>query len=438
MNLFIRSSLFVCCIFFSACLVMENTFTKLPPGIWRATLQLQPPDAPSAEKKEDVSIKSFEETASTELPFLMEVKYTDDDNFYIEIINGKERIRADEIKFGRDRSRAMDTIRIDFPLFDSYIRGRFQERVIRGEWVVNYKENYSIPFVAEYGRDFRFTNLKKPPTADLSGKWQATFGLDEEKPYAAVGEFTQNDNQLSGTFLTETGDYRYLDGTVQGDKFYLSCFDGSHAFLFEGKILAADSIVGTFKSGTHYKTTWEAMRNEKAKLADPDSLTFLKDGFEKIEFSFENTEGQMISLDAPQYSGKVKILQIMGTWCPNCLDETNFLLEYLKHDQGSQVAVIGLAFEKYKEKEKAMTALRTYKNRLGIDYELLLAGYANKKEAAEKLPMLNAISSYPTMIFVDKNDKVRRIHTGFSGPATSEFADFKNDFINFVGQLIAE
>jgi len=66
---------------------------------------------------------------------------------------------------------------------------------------------------------------------------------------------------------------------------------------------------------------------------------------------------------------------------------------------------------------------------------MLIAGYYNKKEAAKALPMLNKIISYPTMIFLDKNDKVIKIHTGFSGPATSAFAGFKTDFEQTVKQI---
>ncbi|MDV7401472.1 hypothetical protein RZS08_59185, partial [Arthrospira platensis SPKY1] len=100
----------------------------------------------------------------------------------------------------------------------------YENDVLGGEWVVNYKENYRIPFVAHFGQGYRFTQLRKTPDMDLSGKWEVNFGLDTDAPYPAVGEFRQEGNQLYGTFLTETGDYRFLEGTVQADKFYLSCF----------------------------------------------------------------------------------------------------------------------------------------------------------------------------------------------------------------------
>ena len=90
--------------------------------------------------------------------------------------------------------------------------------------------------------------------------------------------------------MTETGDYRFLEGTVQENKFWLSVFDGAHAFLFEGKILNDNELTGTFRSGKHYTTTWAAKRNADATLTSPDSLTYLLPGYDAVAFSFENPD----------------------------------------------------------------------------------------------------------------------------------------------------
>lgn len=423
--------------FFSA----ENPYTGLPPGKWRAVLKLvnnpinpNPRGEPLPDK---VNLK-FEEVTDGELPFIFEVKYVTKDSFYIEIINGDERIVVDDIKIGRDKSQAKDTILINFPVFDSYIRGFFLENAIDGEWVVRNKENYRIPFIARHGRDYRFTNLRKEPVMDVSGRWDATFEIGTEDEYKGVGEFKQDGNHLTGTFLTETGDYRYLEGTVQANKLYLSCFDGSHAFLFEGKINPKDStMIGSFRSGNAYQTSWQAKFSPNAKLKDANTLTFLKPGYDRFNFSFENTAGKTISLKDARYQDKVKIIQIMGTWCPNCRDETIFLVNYLKENPDQDVEVIALAFERYKEKDKAMDALKRYQEHFKMDYEVLLAGNSEKEEASKALPMLNAVLAYPTMIVIDKNDRVQRIHTGFSGPATSEYKQFKAEFSRFILQLLS-
>jgi thiol-disulfide isomerase/thioredoxin len=413
----------------TSCIVVPNPHSALAPGRWRGILKLAPEIAVPGNLQ-------FEEITEGELPFIFDVVYESDDKFYIEIINGEERFRADRIQFGRDISTAKDTLLIEFPVYDSYIRALHENDVIEGVWVINYKENYSIPFVAHFGRGYRFTELKKTPSADLSGRWEVMFGLDGDKPYPALGEFKQKDNYLEGTFLTETGDYRFLEGTVQGNKFYLSCFDGSHAFLFEGKILEDGSLIGSFRSGNHYLTTWEAKRNPDFQLRDPDEITAAKSGMETVNFTLENTAGEMISLGDPQWSGKVKLVQILGTWCPNCRDETLFLKEYLAENPGQDLAVFGVAFERYAEKEKAMAALRRYEDNLGIPYPVLLAGLKDKATAESVFPMLEGINAYPTMLFLDRDNRIRRIHTGFSGPATSEYAAFKKEFAAYVQSLI--
>ena len=235
-----------------------------------------------------------------------------------------------------------------------------------------------------------------------------------------------------------TGDYRLLQGTVQADKFYLSCFDGAHSFLFTGKILDAGSLLGTFSNGKHYACIWKATKNPEARLEDPNNLTYLKEGYSKMEFTFPDTEGNPVSLDDERFKNKPKIVQIFGTWCPNCRDETTFLADYLKNNDTKDLEVIALAYEKRKDATKAMAAIRRYKEYFDVPYPMLLAGPNDKTKAAETLPMLNHILSYPTLIFIDRNDQVRNIHTGFNGPATSEYENFKKDFEQQLELILSE
>ena len=343
---------------YSGCFTMENTYPYLAPGPWRAILQL---DLRAAEKAledapdgtDDVELNRQELTEGA-LPFVFEVVYDNPEQFHIEIINGEERIRVDDIAVGKDRRVGEDTIQINFPVFDSYIRAAYEGNLINGYWVVKSKKDYKIPFSARFGEDYRFTTLRKTPAADLTGRWETVFS-PLENPEAAIAEFEQKGNKLSGTFLTETGDYRFLEGTIQDDRLYLSTFDGAHAFLFEGTLLNDGSIVGIFRSGKHFKTDWKAVRNEEATLRSPDSLTYVKPD-EVFDFSFLNTEGRMVSLKDSVFAGKPKIIQLMGTWCPNCRDETEFLKGYLaKSDK--DIEVIALAFERYKEKESGIGSL---------------------------------------------------------------------------------
>ncbi len=155
----------------------------------------------------------------------------------------------------------------------------------------------------------------------------------------------------------------------------------------------------------------------------------MKEGKGKpFSFSFPHPDGGELSLNDKKFEGKAKIIQILGTWCPNCADETEFLANYFQRNPHNDIAIIGLAFEKHELEGKAFSAINTFKKRFGIDYDVLWAGSYKKKEAAKSLPMLNAVISYPTMIFLNKKNEVVKIHTGFNGPATSEFNEFVEEF----------
>lgn len=428
-------ALIVCGILVTAsCVQFSNTYSKIAPGYWRGVLQLDPKNQPLKTKSTELDADPnapFEEVAGGELPFTFEVVYDNPDKFHIDVINGSERIRVDDIITGRDRRTGRDTIRFNFTEFDTYFTGAYEGGVIEGRWVKGGKQ---IPLVAKQGQNYRFSTLQKTPKADISGKWEATFGIESDSTQEkAIAEFEQKGNKLTGTFLTETGDYRFLEGEVQANKFYLSCFDGSHAFLFEGKIQEDNTLIGAFRSGTSFRTQWEAKRNENFKLRDEYTLTQVKKGQESITLNLMNPDGQSVSLNDPAYQGKVKILQVSGTWCPNCRDESVFLTEYCKSNP--DLKVIGLFFEKHKEKAAANEQLKKYKAKMNIPYETVVAGYADKNEAAAFLPQLDKIMAFPTTIFIDKNNKIRRVHTGFTGPATSQYATFKKEFDTFVREL---
>jgi thiol-disulfide isomerase/thioredoxin len=131
----------------------------------------------------------------------------------------------------------------------------------------------------------------------------------------------------------------------------------------------------------------------------------------------------------------------MGTWCPNCLDETRYYTDYYNTNKNDNLAFVSLAFEYALTKEKAMAGITRLKEKIGVPYPILLAQYgsSDKKEANQKLPMLSNILSYPTTIFIDKMGAVRKIHTGFNGPATGEkYKAFVASFERFLGELLEE
>lgn len=129
----------------------------------------------------------------------------------------------------------------------------------------------------------------------------------------------------------------------------------------------------------------------------------------------------------------------MGSWCPNCMDETNFLAPWYKKNKERGVEIVGLAFEHSDDLAVSAPKLKRMISRFNIEYPVLLAGTNTNEATAKALPMLNKVMSYPTTIFIDKEGKVREIHTGFSGPGTGKYYDeFVTEFNQLMDKLISE
>lgn len=385
--------------------------TALIIGYWRAVLTL---------------------SGGHELPFIMDI-HEDGDKTTIEIINADERIVIDEYK------QVGDSIFIRMPLFDSEIRAHLTSKHMTGFYINHNRTSQNkIPFRAVYDSHTRFDFNHRTPAPVLQKKYFTQFSKGTSDESQAVALFTQKEKIVYATFLTSTGDYRFLEGVADNDSLKLSCFDGAHAFLFLAKI-NGDTISGTFYSGIHYSEPFTAIANDTATLPNAYALTFLKKGYHTFNFSFPNENGIIVSNSDARFKNKVIIITIMGTWCPNCMDEAEYLANFYAKNKNRGIEIIGLAFEKDSSKAKFAANVERIRHRFGLDYELLLAGKAAKDEASKALPMLNAVLGYPTTIIIDKKGNVRKIHTGFSGPATGvHFVDFKNEFEQFVFNLSKE
>ncbi|AUC77067.1 TlpA disulfide reductase family protein [Olleya sp. Bg11-27] len=365
---------------------------------------------------------------TTFLPFTFKVK----DANTVEIYNAEEIITVDEISYKND------SVYIKLPVFEGMLIAKIKDQTLNGRFVV-----------PEKGREQAFTASKKEtrfditgtPKSNITGQWETVFSPNTDTDrYVAKGVFKQKDNVVTGTFLTETGDYRYLEGVVNGNQLKLSTFDGAHAFLFTGTVTDS-TINGQFYSGNHWKEPFTAKRNDNYELASANDLTFLKEGYDNLAFIFPDTDGNLVSLTDDRFKNKVVVVQIMGTWCPNCLDESKYYTQYYNANKDKAIQFVALAFEYTKTEEKAFSFIKRLRDRLDITYPILLAqtGTTSKSKANEKLPMLNQILSYPTSIFIDKSGKVRKIHTGFNGPATGDkFTAFKTEFTEFMTLLEAE
>jgi thiol-disulfide isomerase/thioredoxin len=372
-------------------------------------------------------------TASgNEIPFIFEISDIAGKK-QMTIFNGAERFKVTDVNVNGD------SVAIKMPLFESEFKLKISDGTLSGKWIKHLADSDAVvDFTAVYGNSPRFKTDQKP-AANISGRWAVGFGEGEEKNFA-VGEFKQDDAKLTGTFLTTTGDYRFLEGVVSGDSLYLSCFDGGHAYLFKAKIKGDSITVGKFYSGRTGTDVWTAVKDANAKLPDAYSLTALKPGVKKLAFTFNDLNGKKVSLSDERFKNKVVIVQIMGSWCPNCMDETAYLVNYYKKYQPKGVEIVGLAYERTPDFTRSQTALRQLVGRFNIPYPILITGYTPARgEAAKSLPMIEKVLGFPTTIIIDKKGDVRKIHTGFSGPGTGEhYIEFITEFEKLTDDLLAE
>ncbi|GAB3342224.1 hypothetical protein GCM10027429_31630 [Marivirga atlantica] len=367
-----------------------------------------------------------------EMPFKMLIEEKGDSTVKATVINGAEKIVLDEI------TRHGDSLHIPMNVFDISLDVAIKNNTLAGIYTKHYKEGYELPITFVKGNDRFLIDKADAKPASFDGKWEVEFIEPEEKDTSkAVGIFKQNGHQVTGTFLTPLGDYRYLAGVADGNQLKLSTFDGNHAFLFEAEMQNDGTLKGDFYSGKDWHESWTAFRNDAASLPDPDSLTYLKKGYDRIYFEFPNLEGEMVKFPNDSYKDKVVILQIFGSWCPNCMDETKFLTKWYENNKDRGVEIIGLAYETKDNFEYAKSRVERMIKKWDVGYNFVIAGTDDKEAASQTLPMLNRVISFPTMIIIDKNGEVAKIHTGFNGPGTGAYYDkFVEDFNKTMDKLL--
>lgn len=402
-------------VFFVALVALVSACSKSPElpktGMWRAVLQLQ----------------------GQELPFNLDVVKDSTGSVDLYIINAGERLLLDEVSVEND------SVKMNLHVFDAQLRAKNTGDSLSGYFELNYTPGYRIPFKAAFGQDYRFGSRDKSAiVTNFSGRYAVQF-FNEKDTAKAVGIIMQEGNYAEGSFLTPSGDHRYLEGSVINDTLHLSTFDGNHAYLYRVTKLNDSTLSGEQWLGRSRYRKWAGMKNDKAQLPNPEALTYLKPGFDKIEFKFPNINGDSVSLTDARYSDKAVIIQILGSWCPNCMDETKFLVPWYEKNKSRGVEIIGLSYERKPEFSYASERVKKMVDKFEIPYEVLIAGVYDVEKASATLPQLNKVSIWPTTIFIGRDGKVKHIHTGYSGPGTG--ADYEEQVQRFnavVSELLNE
>jgi thiol-disulfide isomerase/thioredoxin len=365
------------------------------------------------------------------------VKKDSANHYNVFIKNASENLLLDEITVNDD------SVVMTLHIFDAVLKAKINGDSLNGYFKKNFAKNYKIPFSAAYNQDYRFAESNNDtPKVSFEGKYSVTF-VNETDTTQAIGLIThKGTNVVEGTFLTPTGDYRFLEGNVINGKLHLSLFDGNYAYLFTAVKTSDSTLRGDYWSGQTFHQSWTAELNENASLPDAEQLTMLKEGYDKIDFQFPDVNGKLVSLTDEKYKDKVVIIQLLGTWCPNCMDETKFLVPWYDSNKDRGVEIIGIAYENKPEFEYARERVQKMIDKLAIRYDIVIGGVRDKAEASKTLPMLNRVIAFPTTIFIGKDGKVKKIHTGFTGPGTGiyyeQFIEHFNETVNeLLGQDLA-
>ena len=350
--------------------------------------------------------------------------------------NADERIAVKEFKEFKD------SLIVIMPFFGAELYLKKNLNGYSGQWKkAGSKGDVFMPI--EINKlNYRYKLPVSKNVKNLSGRWRAAFKNSAGVSSDAIAELKQTGNKLTGSVLTTTGDYRFLEGVTNGDSLVLSTFDGTHAFFFSAKVNPNGTLTnGVFASGPTSIESWEAKRDANVELDETDVLMNVKDPSNKLSFAFPDLNGNIVSTEDSRFKGKVLVVQIMGSWCPNCMDETAFLSKYYHENKDLGMEVIGLAYEYTTDIEKAKNNLLRFKNRFNVEYPMLITGVISSDplRTEKTLPIMTPIKAFPSMIIIGKDGLVKKTHAGYSGPATGVHHEkFKAEFDAMIKELIKE
>ena len=382
-----------------------------------------------------------------ELPFALRI-FEEDGRLAAVALNGAEEAPFSRVELSER------TVELAFDWYDSEIRAEIDGSGDRltGRWRKTVPGGDStLAFLATRAGGARPMSRFGPlaaaapapgdsPPPAIAGSWALEF-TDEDGTQPARGEFRQQGSRVRGTILTPTGDYRFLEGVYEHGRLRLSTFDGAHAFLFHAELAADGSISGDFWSRDVYHATWTGRPVAAGERVLPDAweLVGLTNDEGRFDFRFPDLDGAPVSLADDRFAGKVVLVNIFGSWCPNCNDKAPLLASWHRRYRERGLEIVGLAYEFAGDPARDRELVRRFAERHGVEFPLLLAGTSDKRQAAATLPDLSAVVAFPTTVFVGRDGRARRIHTGFAGPGTgSHHERLVAELEGLIEELLAE
>lgn len=300
----------------------------------------------------------------------------------------------------------------------------------------------------------------------IAGSWVIPLDTPSskgEKAFRLVVE--QKGADVEASILRIDGDTGAYSGSYRDGKWVLSHFDGSRPGVItistrpDGTLSvqqrgnrpeSAEEKSGSSKSAYgadagsdgRYASTLTAYRQEVALakgLPQPDDVlthTVARDPNETFAFNFPGFDGKLVSNEDPRFKNKVVLAIVTGTWCPNCHDEAQYLVQLDKTYRDKGLAIVALDFEE-PEQQNGLERAKAFVKQYGVKYTYLFPGAP--AEMWEKVPQLNHLDTWPATVFIGRDGRVRAVHSGFASPASGEFHDqLKQEFTARIENLLAE
>jgi thiol-disulfide isomerase/thioredoxin len=248
----------------------------------------------------------------------------------------------------------------------------------------------------------------------------------------------QNGAEVSATILRVDGDTGTLTGSYRDGRFVLSHFSGARPLLLE--VTPGDD--GTLKLKQNGQTELVAAKEGAARAAalgaptDPAEHTRMKNPNDRFQFSFPDLDGRIVTQADPKFAGKVVLVNISGSWCPNCHDEAPFLADLYRKYRAKGLEIVTFSFEEDDQLTNP-TRLRAFIKNYGLEYTVLLAGIPDDLEA--KVPQAENLNAFPTTFLLGRDGRVRAVHAGFPSAGSGEFySKAQREIIGHVERLLAE
>ena len=369
-----------------------------------------------------------------EVPIKIEMKQ-EGSKVFASILNGEERLDSTSGTFDGQN------LKLKFDYYDAEIEAGFVRREVIGTVTRTW---HNTKLVREL-KMWKGGAVQAIPAAaegkDITGDWLMKVGEGENQKDWQLS-VNQKNGELIGTILTPAGDWGTMTGFLGYGKIAMGRFDVINARALRAGLSDDGKLKGIVDLGqgdAPRTFTAERVNIPKDGIAFAAGNVRMQNPTEPLRFSGIDLDGKTIDYQNPRFKNKVVVIEITGTWCPNCYDEAPLLKDLYSRYQAQGLEIIGLSFEYTGEPKRDLEQVKIFAKKHEIPYLMLLGGSTENDDIKKKLPQLENFGAFPTTIFIGRDGLVKKLHAGFEGPATgARFTKTKADFEETVKELLKE